>query len=502
MIWVISQLPAPMEWAGLKRDMYGRGMAFATARFSGPSSVVLLWGTTLPAATGVYSGPAVRDITGDGTPDICVGDAYGVLRCFNGPNGALHWSYSTSGSIYSTPVLEDISFLNSGMEVAFTSNNGNLYVLRGTNGTLLWSASVGFAYNGSPRVYDINGIPGNEVVVATQSGTYALNGNTGTVVWSNTSVVSDAAVAIADVDNDGEIEVIVADNSGRVYALRGTNGSVKWVVSTGYGYGSAPAVEDVNGDGIKEIFVNFYNNYTCRINGTGSLAWCVYGFSGLSPDARESVVIGPDINGNGTRDIFTADYYGPKLAAIDGGTGSVIWSRTTTYLAHSHAPITVGDFDMTNPGYEILVANHNGYLDVYRASNGNFLWNFSYGGPVGGCCASGYALIVDVDGDTCVELVVRGEADAPNLRVYRSNNVGSCSVLSYDDPVAVREEEGKERVFDVVRGGIMFYGKGTVEIYSVDGAKVGEVSKPGLIRLKNGVYIVKYGNKTEKVLIK
>jgi len=272
-----------MEWAGLKRDMYGRGRAFATARFSGPSSVVLLWGTTLSAATGTYSGPAVRDITGDGTPDICVGDNAGVLRCFNGPNGTLHWSYSTGGAIFSTPVLEDISFLNSGMEVAFTSTNGYLYVLRGTNGTLLWSAYVGYAYNGSPRVYNINGIPGNEVVVATENGTYALNGNTGTVVWSNTSVVSDAAVAIADVDNDGEIEVIVADNSGRVYALRGTNGSVKWVVSTGYGYGSAPAVEDVNGDGIMEIFVNFYNNYTCRINGTGSLAWCVYGYSTVNP---------------------------------------------------------------------------------------------------------------------------------------------------------------------------------------------------------------------------
>jgi outer membrane protein assembly factor BamB len=491
-----------MEWAGLKRDMYGRGRAFATARFSGPSSVVLVWGITLSSTYGLNSGPAVRDITGDGIPDICVGDEAGVLRCFNGPDGTLHWSYSTGVGIYSTPVLEDISFLNPGMEVAFTSYNGNLYVLRGTNGTLLWSASVGIAYNGSPRVYDINGIPGNEVVVATLSGTYAFDGNTGTVVWSDTSVVSDAAVAIADVDNDGEIEVIVADNSGSVYALRGTNGSVKWVVSTGHIYSSSPAVEDVDGDGIMEIFVNFYDNYTCRINGTGSLAWCVYGFSEISFDGRESVVIGPDINGNGTRDIFTADYYGPTLAAIDGGTGSVIWSRTAAYLAHSHAPITVGDFDMTNPGYEILFANHDGYLDVYSASNGNFLWNISYGGPVGGCCASGYALIVDVNGDTCVELVVRGEADAPYLRVYRSNNVGSCSVLSYDDPVAVREEEGKGRVLDVVKGGIMFYGKGKVEIYAVDGTKVVEVSKPGLIRLKNGVYIVKYGNKTEKVLIR
>ncbi|MFZ8833049.1 MAG: PQQ-binding-like beta-propeller repeat protein [Candidatus Caldipriscus sp.] len=88
----------------------------------------------------------------------------------------------------------------------------------------------------------MNGIPGNEVVVATRSGTYALNGNTGTVVWSNTSVVSDAAVAIADVDNDGEIEVIVADNSGSVYALRGTNGSIKWEVVKGLFYGSAHLV--------------------------------------------------------------------------------------------------------------------------------------------------------------------------------------------------------------------------------------------------------------------
>jgi len=49
-------------------------------------------------------------------------------------------------------------------------------------------------------------------------------------------------VAIADVDNDGEIEVIVADNSGSVYALRGTNGSIKWEVVKGLFYGSAHLV--------------------------------------------------------------------------------------------------------------------------------------------------------------------------------------------------------------------------------------------------------------------
>ena len=499
-IWVISQLPAPMEWAGLKRDMYGRGRAFATARFSGPSSVVLVWGTSLSAATGIYSGPAVRDITGDGTPDVCVGDNTGTLRCFNGPDGTLHWSYSTGGAIYSTPVLDDISSFNPGMEVAFTSYDGYLYVLRGTNGTLLWSASVGNAYNGSPRVYNIDGIPGNEVVVATQSGTYAFRGGSGASVWSNTSVVSDAGVAIADLDGDGDIEVIVADNFGSVYALRGTNGSVEWVVSTGYGYGSAPAVEDVDGDGIMEIFVNFYSNYTCRINGTGSLAWCVYGYSELSGDGKESVVIGPDINGNGTMDIFTADYWS-KFAAIDGGTGSVIWSRTVTHEVHSHAPITVGDFDMTNPGYEILFANHDGFLDIYSASNGNYLWSFSYGGPVGGCCASGYSLLADVNGDTCVELVVRGEWSVPNLRIYRSSNVGSC-YLSYDDPVAIKEEEENLKAFEVTRGGIKFYGGGDLEVYSVDGVKVKEVSKPGFIRLKSGVYIVKYKGRSEKVLIR
>ncbi len=502
MTWVIlAQLPAPLEWAGLKKDMYGRGRAFATARFSGPSSVVLLWGTTLPATTGIYSGPAVRDATGDGMPDICVGDDAGVLRCFNGPNGTLHWSYSTGGSIYSTPVIEDISSASWGMEVAFTSYDGYLYVLRGSNGTLLWSTYVGYAYNGSPRVYNINGLPGQEVVVATNNGTYAFDGTTGSLVWSNTSVTSDAAVAIADLENNGDIEVIVATNGGSVVALRGTDGSIKWSVSsTCGGYGSAPAVEDVNGDGIMEIFVNFYWNCTCRIDGTGSLAWCVSGFSDLSFDSRESVVIGPDINGNGSLDVFTADYYW-NFAAIDGQTGSVIWSRTTTYEVHSHAPITVGDFDMTNPGYEILFANHDGYLDVYSASNGNFLWNISYGGPVGGCCASGYSLLVDVNGDTCVELVIRGEFDTPILHVYRSSNIGSC-YLSYDDPVRVEERERHYVSFEVVRGGIKFFEAAGAEIYSVDGARIMVVSKPGLIRLKEGIYLVKQGGKISKVVIK
>lgn len=501
MLWIIfAQTPPPEYWGGLKRDILGRGRALATALFSGPSSVVVAWNRSLSATTGTYSGPSVLDITNDGVPDIVVGDNGGTLWCFNGPDGTIHWTYSTGGSIYSTPVLEDID-PDPNREVAFTSSYGYLYVLEGTNGTLIWSQYVGSAYNGSPRVYDINLDGEREVVVATRNGTYAFRGMDGTLRWSNTSVVSDAGAAVADVDNDGQIEVIVADNSGTVYALRGTDGGIKWNVATGYSYGSAPAVEDVDGDGIMEIFVNFYNNYTCRINGTGSLAWCVSGYSDLSYDGRESVVIGPDINGNGTRDIFTADYWN-NFAAIDGGTGAVIWSRSVTHEVHSHAPITVGDFDMTNPGYEILFANHDGFLDVYSASNGVLLWSYSYGGPVGGCCGSGYSVIADVDGDTCVELILRGEMDAPNLYVIRSSNVGSCDILGYDDPIAVKEKTEEILRVEPVKGGIKVLGKGFVRIYNVSGIKVADLKGGGFVGLNKGVYIVEYGGKKEKVIIR
>ncbi|MEO0169518.1 MAG: FG-GAP-like repeat-containing protein [candidate division WOR-3 bacterium] len=501
MIWVIfAQMPPAQYWGGLKRDILGRGRAMATARFSGPSSVVVAWFRSLSATTGIYSGPSVLDITNDGVPDVVVGDDGGTLWCFNGPDGTIRWTYTTSGSIYSTPALDEIDG-DPNMEVAFTSYDGYLYVLEGTNGTIIWSQYVGYAYNGSPRVYDINLDGQKEVVVATGNGTYAFRGSDGMTRWVNTTVVSDAAVAVGDVDNDGQIEVIVADNSGTVYALRGTDGGIKWSVSTGYSYGSAPAVEDVDGDGIMEIFVNFYNNYTCRINGTGSLAWCVSGYSELSFDGRESVVIGPDINGNGTRDIFTADYWW-NFAAIDGGTGAVIWAITTAYEVHSHAPITVGDFDMTNPGYEVLFANHDGYLDVYSASNGARLWSYSYGGPVSGCCASGYSVIADVDGDTCVELIIRGEMDAPNLYVFRSNNVGTCDILGYDDPIAVKEEtEGIIRV-EAVKGGIRVLGEGFVKVYNASGIKVAEIKGKGFVGLKRGVYIVEYGGKREKVIVR
>ncbi len=138
------------------------------------------------------------------------------------------------------------------MEVVFTSYDGYLYVLRGSNGTLLWNTYVGYPHYSYPRVYNINGIPGQEVVVATDYGTYAFNGTTCSLVWSNTSLTSSAAVTIADLENNGDIEIIVADNAGYVVALRGTDGSIMWSVSsTCGGYGSAPAVEDVNGDGIK-----------------------------------------------------------------------------------------------------------------------------------------------------------------------------------------------------------------------------------------------------------
>ncbi len=504
MLWaILSQAPGDIYWRGLKKDVLGRGRATAAGSFSGPSSLMVLWNRTLTAITGTYSGPSVFDVTGDGIPEVIVGDNGGVLWCFNGPDGTVRWTFTSGGAIYSTPAIDNIIGSPSTVEVAFTSYNGNLYVLRGTDGSLIWSTYVGYAYNGSPRSYDINSDGFKEVVVATGSGTYAFRGVDGSLVWSNASVSSDAAVAVWDVDSDGQVEIIVADGSGNVKALRGTDGSLKWsVASTCGGAGSAPAIEDVNGDGLREIFVNFSNNCTCRINGNGTLAWCVSGFSDLSFDGLESVIVGPDINGNGTKDIFTADYWN-NFAALDGGTGSVIWSRSVTYEAHSHAPITITDFDITNPGYEILFADHNGYLNVYSASNGAWLWSYSYGGPVGGCCASGYTVMADVNGDTCVELILRGEADAPNIYVFKSTNVYTCSILGWDDPVSVYETRRKSISITPSRGGIEVKGKGRIYIYNLSGSKVKEenISGKAFIYLPSGVYFVVYGNERERVVV-
>ncbi len=500
---VIAQSCSPNAWCGFKRDNSGNGRSMATALFSGASSLTSLWSTYLSAATGIYSGPAVVDVTGDGVPDIVVGDNGGYLRCFNGPDGTVHWSVNVGTAIYSTPAVGDLDGDPSTMEIVFTYG-GTVRAIRGADGGALWTSSCGgYTYNGSPRIVDLNGDGQNDVVVVTSSNVCAFNGNDGSTLWSTSTGRSRSTVpAIEDLNHDGFPDVVVySDQTNDVVALSGPTGSTLWSYHLSGFAPSSPVVEDLDGDGHYDVIVS-NEDRMARIDEDGSPVWNRNINMSFSSDAHESPVVGWDINGDGVKDVFQSAYSGSsaELKAISGANGNQIWANTSLVETHGSAPITVGEFESSNPGYEILYNDHSGRLNVIDARSGTLLWRHTYGsGPYG----SGYSVLADVDGDTCIDFVLRGERDSPRLAVYTSSVYGTCRV-SYDDPTSVSEISGQEAEFTLNGRTLILRGKGEFALLTTDGRVVarGEVNGRRKVSLRPGTYLLRYGSRSTKITVR
>jgi hypothetical protein len=64
-----------------------------------------------------------------------------------------------------------------------------------------------------------------------------------------------APVVVEDVDQDGELEIIVVDNISNLAAYT-PDGKLKWSVQLTPGCITAPSIGDVNGNGVLDIVLS------------------------------------------------------------------------------------------------------------------------------------------------------------------------------------------------------------------------------------------------------
>lgn len=245
---------------------------------------------TLPAE--VTSSPAVGDLTGDGIPEIVLG--YGSLFSPGDPggvrayrrDGTLLWDrisidFHVDGvpdPVVSAPAIGDVSGDGSN-EVAWGSLDGRVYLVRGSNGQDLpgWPRFVRDTVFSSPALADVDGDGKLDVVIGTDSHKEQSPYNTsdggclhifrfdgteppGFPRCLDQTVASSPAVG--DIDGDGRPEIVVGtgrywpNRAHRVYAFEcdGTQ-SPGWPVAVDGQVGTAPALGDLDGDGIAEVVV-------------------------------------------------------------------------------------------------------------------------------------------------------------------------------------------------------------------------------------------------------
>lgn len=337
---------------------------------------------------------AVADVNGDGKPDLIVADDCGSLAspCASGAVAVL---LGNGDGSFKAPVFYSLNQIDpSSVAVADLNGDGKLDIVVagctgcGTGGTLtvLWG-------NGD--------------------GTFRLAGSYpsgGIVPW---------AVAVADINGDGKPDLLVCNESatdtatanGAVGILLGNgNGTFQAPVSYGSGgrYSFSLAVADVDGDGKLDVVVS---------NACVSNADCTNGIVG--------VLLG---NGDGTlRPAVTYNSGGANtLGGSEWGNPHVIVADVNrdgmSDLVVSNA--CVSDVDCTNGTIGVLLGNGDGTFESATA--------FNSGGTF-----PGVAAVADVNGDGIPDVLFEevcassllAQCPAPPLGVLLGNGDGTFQTV-------------------------------------------------------------------------
>lgn len=250
-------------------------------------------------------------------------------------------------------------------------------------------------------------------------------------------------LAVGDIDNDAEIEILAPGLSG-LYAFE-RDGTQKWYQPDvgAVGWGGA-TLADLNADGITEIIVA-----GAVLDNNGNILWNnpVVGGQFIG-----GVPVAADIDLDGQQEVI----FGGTVFDADG---NMIWQNSTTPDGLSG----IGNFDQDErPEIAVVRDGTVSLLD----DNGDLLWRVNIpGGGLGGS-----PTVADMDGDGEVEVGVAGQtryavfnADGSVLWqvpvVDASSQMTGSSVFDFDndgDAEVVYADETMLHVFDGATGEVVF----------------------------------------------
>lgn len=212
----------------------------------------------------IMAAPAVGDIDIDGIIDVVVGtwdnNVFAVSAADSIKSG---FPYATAGRINIAPVLANLSG-DAKLEIAVGSDDGKLYLI-GYDGGLLNQVTTTSFIRGGIALHDVdnNGYP--ELFWGgydSKLHAYDLSAGTELSGWPiNVGQTIASAPAIADLNNDGSVEIICAHTGGRVLAYN-LDGSVvdNFPVAVTGSIESSPSIQDIDGDGDYEILIGTVNS--------------------------------------------------------------------------------------------------------------------------------------------------------------------------------------------------------------------------------------------------
>lgn len=315
------------------------------------------------------SAVAVRDLNGDGRPDIVLvntSSTVGVL--LNAGSGTFpatattYASGATSGNA-SAVAVGDVNADGRADLVVLNTNDSTVGVLLGTGaGTFqaVTTYSVGsFSYPSGLALADVNSDGRADVVVAnnmTSSVGILLSrstGGLGTATQLSTGSNSPQSVTAGDMNGDSRPDIVFGTSAGRVVVLlNSSTGTFSGTTAYPTGGSSVQRVQvgDVNNDGRLDVVTANTFEHSVGVllgTGTGGLGTAA-SYSAGSNSAPPSVALG-DLNKDGRLDVVSANYGINSAGVLLGqGTGGFPATATLFSTGSNSAPNDVVVADVNN----------------------------------------------------------------------------------------------------------------------------------------------------------
>jgi len=260
----------------------------------------------------ITSLPLIADITSDKVGDIIFADKNMDIIAIDGETGFEIWKFFDAESeIVFSPVAVDIN--KDGIkDVVFSTVNGFLYAVDGKSGWGLWKGNIFGKPAGCSSVSDLDNDKMEDIISLTNNGIlscYRRDGKLSFVHEIGGSYLIPPSVG--DADGDKNNEIVLIDKNGVLRAIEGKTRREKWSFETEEGLTAGRlTLADVNNDGGMDVIFTTISGLLFIIDGKTGLQIAVYNF--------KSYLLGTplvfDINRDKVMEIISCAYNGEVIA--------------------------------------------------------------------------------------------------------------------------------------------------------------------------------------------
>lgn len=299
------------------------------------------------------------------------------------PTVEIQWTYQTNAPNFSSPAVADLT--NDGkLDIIFCSMEDTFAL--DSDGKLIWNnTDIKSGYStATPAIVDIDGNNTLEIVVDSFNyGVYCIN-RLGEIVWIHEEHPIVTPPMIADLDNNGDMEIIFATTQ-KILCLN-SSGLVKWnyTVEVAYLYGTQFALVDLNDSGDVDILINTQSNELLCLNADGTKAWSSSYFG---------MPITADLDGDNLKEIILSSY--DHVTCLNN-TGGLLWE----YLGGSDFTVLGVANIINDVKNELIVCSDSGKSVTCINWMGDWEWTYFVDDTPTSLC------IADINGDGSFEIIV------------------------------------------------------------------------------------------------